>query len=132
MSSEPRYSTSARIPSRRDNVLEFVSVVIYTLRQRSPSIYSNCTTSITALDGRQHQMETHRATGVTLDMLNNKPKPECRRIMQHLTKIIDELILTAHNTGGNHINYDLDTTYDIPTMQPRDASLYIYSELIET
>jgi hypothetical protein len=70
-------------------------------------------------------------TGVTLDALNSKPKPEQSRIVRSLMRSIDASILSAHGLGMNQICYDLDVIYDIPGLTHDDARLYVYSEIVD-
>jgi hypothetical protein len=74
----------------------------------------------------------NRPVGVTLDSLNKRPKVECRRVVQDLVKTIDELILVAHSNQKGKVQYDLDKQYEIASMNPEDATLYVYSELVDT
>lgn len=70
------------------------------------------------------------SNGVTIDFLN-KPRPESKKIVRDIVKNIDEAILSANNLSMNQITFTLENAYTVRGYNNHDATLFVYSEIIE-
>lgn len=75
---------------------------------------------------------TYRDTGVTVNSLFRRSNRNALKIIvDDLVQLIDALILTTHESGGNSISYDLPNTFSLNNMSVKDAQILVYSELIQ-
>ena len=72
--------------------------------------------------------------GITISSLMKRS--DDRKIIQNYVndqvRVIDTKIVTSHASGGNFIEHELPSNFNINNMEKADAQTMIYSELITT
>lgn len=73
-----------------------------------------------------------RPRGLTVTALNkHSPRQLIQNIVTEHIRLIDALIIRAHQSGFDHVEYELPVTFGINNMDKSDAQMLIYSELID-
>lgn len=69
--------------------------------------------------------------GITIkDLYKMSDRSITRELVEKQVLLIDQAILTAHQSGFNYIEHDLPTEFNINNMSKADAQTLIYSELV--